>query len=64
MSAFGMQVACDCKEGNPQPMMMIETWDGEVNAGWDEGRRYVWECQTCTRRVCINMKFIEIEEEE
>jgi len=61
MSAFGMQVACDCR-GEPTGMNPGEIWDGEALTGaFDEGRRYVWHCPECDTTVCINMKLVEEE---
>jgi hypothetical protein len=61
MSAFGMQVACDCS-GHPTGMDMVSHWDGDVEHGWDNGRRYVWQCPECERSVCVNMKLVGEEE--
>ena len=54
MTAFGMQVACDCDD-QPTGMECTGVWDGNVTPGFDQGRRYVWECPNCARSICINM---------
>jgi len=61
MSLFGMQVACQCDD-DPKGMVMLTSWDGENSlSGFVEGRRYIWECQTCGNTVCVNMKSMEVE---
>ena len=61
MSAFGMQVACDCQD-TPTPMNPGEIWDGEAVGGFTAGRRYVWSCSECGKEVCINMKLVDEDE--
>jgi len=59
MSAFGMQVACDC-EGEPTGMIPGEVWDGDGFEGaFTEGRRYVWQCPLCMKSVCVNMQLVD-----
>jgi hypothetical protein len=58
MSAFGMQVACDCQD-QPSAMECGEIWDAEAVGGFTEGRRYVWTCNECGTSICINMKLVE-----
>ena len=66
MSAFIMQVACQCKgsiHGGPEGMEQLQTWDGvDVNGGVVEGRRYIWRCPECDHQVCVNLKLLEEEE--
>ena len=65
MSAFIMQVACQCEGGRPSPegMEQLQTWDGgDVDGGFIEGRRYIWRCPQCGHQVCVNLKLLEEEE--
>ena len=59
MSAFVMQVACSCDGAGPNGMEQLQCWDGELNSGFVEGRRYIWKCPECGHTVCVNMKLIE-----
>ena len=61
MSLFGMQVACNCGDAEPSPMENVSSWDGDGEGSFTVGRRYVWECQICGHKVCINM--MEVDEE-
>ena len=65
MSAFIMQVACQCEGGRscPEGMEQLQTWDGgDVEGGFIEGRRYIWRCPKCGHQVCVNLKLLEEEE--